>query len=258
MDVQLFIHDNLAVHAYYSKDSFVDGVLAVEEITLFFPGLPQMIDKRFFENHVSKNRAFFYVYYYGTWLSGATFSPENSRKSVTDSIEFVKRGKGVRTFDGGSFSWEFKKLSILGCSFAGNPILTSNLSGTGVSKIELYAPLSLLEKNDRAQWASEESNSFDSYNEGFLYFMRNGYKNVLRGIEESVWDSYFKGDDSRSKINLLPGTPPIMIFQGVADKAVKKEWTTQLADRFPEKISVTYIEGYGHDFISLFNHINKK
>ena len=126
-----------------------------------------------------------------------------------------------------------------------------------VSKIELYAPLALVEKNDRSEWSVEESSTFDSYNDGFLYFMRNGYKNVLRGIDGSVWDAYFKGDDTLSKIDLSSNGPSIQIFQGTTDKSVKKEWTGQLHDRFPEKVSVTYIDGFGHDFISLFNHINK-
>ena len=61
MELQLFIYKNIAIHFYYSKDSIVNGRINAENVFIYFPGLPQIIDEDFFVNKVNKNTAFFSV-----------------------------------------------------------------------------------------------------------------------------------------------------------------------------------------------------
>ncbi|HED36806.1 MAG TPA: hypothetical protein ENI76_00955, partial [Ignavibacteria bacterium] len=99
MELQLFIYKNIAIHFYYSKDSIVNGKITVENIFIYFPGLPQMIDDDFFADKVNKDTAFFSVYYSGSWLSGGSFTYDNCKKTVELAIEFVKHKRGIKTFD---------------------------------------------------------------------------------------------------------------------------------------------------------------
>jgi len=258
IDIQLFLVNDLAIHLYSSKDSVENNHLKVKNAHLYVPGLPQITDKRFFQKIVNKDNTFFYVYYYGTWLSGKTFTPENSRKSIIDALKIIKDGSAAKSFDGKNFSWEFETLSILGCSFAGNPILSSAIDNSMVNKIELYSPLVFVSKGERTKFMTDEqSKQFDLYNKDFLFFMRNGYPNALRGINEPVWDDYFLGNDDQSKIKISANYPKIKIYHGLEDKTVTPESTKYLESLFADKVKTEFVPGFGHDFTTLYNHINK-
>jgi hypothetical protein len=260
IDIQLFLINGLAIHLYSARESVEDNHLRVKNAHLYVPGLPQMTDKRFFQKIVDKDNSFFYVYYYGSWLSGGVFSPDNCRKSIIDALEIIKSGSAVKSFDGKEFSWEFESLSILGCSFAGNSVLSSELDGSAVQDVVLYSPLIFVNTDERAQYMTdEESIQFDRYNKDFLFFMRNGYPNALRGIEDPSWDDYFYGNDDLSKVSLddNDNLPKFILYHGLNDKIVSPRSTEHLAHLFPSRVKAELIPGFGHDFISLYNHINE-
>ncbi len=257
INIQLFLVNDLAIHLYSPKEAVKNDHLDIKNAILYVPGLPQITDKRFFQKIIDSENAFFYVYYYGSWLSGKKFTPENCRKSVTDALKIIGSGSAIKSFDGEKFSWNFDELSILGCSFAGNPVLSSGINDRSVKKIELYAPLIFVNKEERENFMTkEESGEFDSYNESFLYFMRHGYVNTLKGIDDHKWDEYFKGNDAESKIVIDENSPEIMIHHGLEDRTVTPKSTEYFQSIHPDKTEVEFIPEYGHDFTALYKHIN--
>lgn len=256
MRVQLFLHNDLASHLYYAEESASgESSVSIENLVLFFPGLPQFIDKRFFQDKVSKNTAYLSVYYYGTWLSGGEFMPESARKTVKDAIQFAKGGMSIATYNSKSFHWNYKKLNILGCSFAGNSIVTADVSKSDVAGIELFNPLLYLEKEDKSQLPAFDGEAFDMLNSQFLQFMRNGYCHVLRGIDSEVWDNYFFGKDPASKIAITDNLPPIKIYQGLDDTTLNPAWSKHFCDSNKAICEYVAVKGAGHDFVSIYNII---
>lgn len=256
--VQLFLQNDLAAHLYYSSEASTDdSSILVDNLVIFFPGLPQFVDKRFFQDKVLKNTAYLSVYYYGTWLSGETFTPDTARKTVKDAIEFARGGRGLATYNSKSFHWKYRKLQVLGCSFAGNSIITSGISKADVAGIELYNPLIYLENGDKSQLPAFDGEAFDNLNRQFLQFMRNGYCNVLRGIDSEVWNNYFFGKDPASKIMISGDLPQIKIYQGLDDTTLNPAWSKYFCESNKSICEYVGIEGVGHDFVSAYNIINR-
>jgi len=256
MKVQLFINNNLAIHLYYSKESIVDHLLVIDELIIFFPGLPQFIDKRFFEKKVSQNTAFMSIYYYGTWLSGGEFLPTTIYTTVSDAINFAKSGKCTTSFDGSNFEWKYNRCKVIGCSFSGNSILNGSIKKNDVSLIELYNPLIYLENTDISNIPGFDKLKFNDVNRNFLFFVRNGYANVLRGINSSAWDNYFFGSDINSRIILSDETPIIKIYQALDDVTINPNWSKHFCEQNKQKAEYIPINNSEHDFISLYNKVN--
>ncbi|MFH1656483.1 MAG: hypothetical protein ABH956_01765 [Candidatus Nealsonbacteria bacterium] len=261
MELQLFVYKNIAIHFYYSKDSIVNGKINIENIFIYFPGLPQIINEDFFVDKVNKNTAFFSVYYSGSWLSGGSFTYENCKKTVELAVEFVKRKKGIKTFDNKEISWSYKNLHVMGYSFSGNPIVSAKISKTDVKNVILFAPLLFLNKKEVFGYLQDEKviNNFYDFNLFYLEFLRRGYKIVFKGIERQSWNKYFSGEDVKSFIKMNNNYPNILIFHGKSDKKINYISSMFFQKKKYSRTKVFLVDNVGHDLEKLFdvNQIKK-
>jgi hypothetical protein len=253
MKVQLFIKNNLAIHFYYSDNSVRNGKVIIDNLYLIFPGLPQLIEKDFFKDKVSKKAAFMSVYYYGSYYSGGSFSFSDCQKSVKDAMNFAVSRKGIKTYDNKSVEWSYKSICIIGNSFGASPILTSNLNKNDVKKVILFSPLIFVYRNDLIGILSKkEAVELKKFNNNFLGFMKRGYKNIYRGIEKDEWRKYFDGDMASSRVHLRNSFPPITIFHGEEDDVVRSKNSIFFRDTFRRNVKLNLVNGVGHDFKTLF------
>ena len=261
MELQLFIYKNIALHFYYSKDSIVNGKINIENVFIYFPGLPQIVDEDFFVNKVNKNTAFFSVYYAGSWLSGGSFTYENCRKTVELAIKFIKNKKGIKTFDNKEINWNYKNLHIIGYSFSGNPIISAKISKDDVKNVILFTPLLFLNKKEVSEYMKDEKaiNNFYNFNLFYLEFLRRGYKFAFRGIEKQSWNKYFSGKDIKSFIRVNNDYPNIIIFQGKLDEKIDYTSSIFFQKKKCLKTKIVLVDNVGHDLEKLFdiNQINK-
>jgi pimeloyl-ACP methyl ester carboxylesterase len=217
-----------------------------------------MVDKRFFEGVVAKGTAYFYVHYYGTWFSGGTFSYRSCQDSITRAVDFIRRGRGMKAFDGESFTWRAQSFSIVGCSFAGNVLLTAPLDWRGLKGVVLYAPLIFISDRDVKNFSSpEQLEAFHHFNAEFIAFLRRGYRFVVRGLSSSGIDRYFLGREAKSTVKLRSGVPHIKIFHGLDDTTVPSEASRFLQKRYPGRVSVRLVPHCGHDFTKLYEAVNR-
>ncbi|GIW65576.1 MAG: hypothetical protein KatS3mg094_095 [Candidatus Parcubacteria bacterium] len=255
MELELFIYKNVALHFYYTKDSFNNGKVNVENIFIYFPGLPQIIDKDFFIDKVDKKTAFFSVYYLGSWLSGGSFTYKNCKKTVELAVEFVKKKKGIKTFDNKEIYWNYKNLHLIGYSFAGNPVISAKVSKNDVKNVLLFAPLLFLHKKEVLAYLENPKNieAFYEFNISFLEFLRRGYKFAFRGIENKCWDKYFSGKEADSFIKMDKNYPNIIIFHGKSDETINYTSSIFFQRTKCSKAKVFLMDKIGHDFKKLFD-----
>jgi hypothetical protein len=261
MELQLFIYKNIALHFYYSEDSIVNSKIHSKNIFVYFPGLPQIIDKDFFANKVNKDTAFFNVYYLGSWLSGGSFTYKNCKKTIELAVEFIKNKKGIKTFDNKQINWDYKNLYVMGYSFSGNPIVSARISKNDVKNVILFAPLFFLHKKEVIEFMKDKKaiDNFYGFNSFYLEFLRRGYKFALRGIEKQSWDKYFSGKEQKSFIKMNKNYPNVIIFHGESDEKIN--YTSSLffqKEKYPDA-KIILVGGVGHDLEKLFdiNQINK-
>jgi len=255
MQLQLFIYKNIALHFYYSENSVANGQINAENIFIYFPGLPQMIDKDFFADKVNKDTAFFSVYYSGSWLSGGSFTYKKCKKTVELAVEFVKYKKGIKTFDNKQISWDYKNLHIMGYSFSGNPVISAKISKNDIKSVILFAPLLFLHKKEVSKYLKykKDIDNFYGFSLFYLEFLKRGYKFAFRGIEKQSWNKYFSGQDQKSFIRMDNDYPNIFIFHGKSDEKIN--YTSSLffqKEKFP-KAKVSLVDNVGHDLEKLFN-----
>jgi hypothetical protein len=255
MELQLFIYKNLAIHFYYSKESFSKGLIKVKNLFLVFPGLPNFIHKDFFNDKVDRNNAFCSIYYLGTWLSGGSFTYKNCKKTVELAVEFAKNKKWVKTFDNKQIRWSYKNLHLIGYSFAGNSVVSAKISKTDVKNVILFAPLLFLNKKDVSRYLKDRKaiDNFYTFSLFYLKFLRRGYKFAFRGIEKQSWDRYFSGEDPKSFVKIDKNYPKIIIFHGKLDEKIK--YTSSLFFQ-KEKCSgakIILVDNVGHNLEKLFD-----
>jgi hypothetical protein len=221
---------------------------------LYFPGLPQMIDKKFFIDKVDDNSIFFSVNYLGSFLSGGKFTPENCKKTVELAIEFIKNRESKKTFDGKNISWSYDNLYLLGYSFAGNTILTSKILSNDVKSIFLFAPLLFLNKSNLKEYIKKDKliKNFYKFNLFYLKFLRRGYGFVLKGIEKDIWDKYFLGNDTKSIIRVKDNFPNVFIFHGKQDKEINYSSSIFFSKQRYRDTEVILIDKVGHNLEKLF------
>jgi len=254
MELQLFIYKNVALHLYYSKESFKNGRINSENVFIYFPGLPQMINKEFFVDKVNKNNIFFSVYYLGSWLSGGDFTYENCKETIKLAIEFIKRKRGKTTFSNEKIEWDFKKIYVIGYSFSGNPIISTEIAKSDVKKVILFAPLFFLHKKDVSKYLKDKKAVANFYDFSLFYlnFLRRGYKFAFRGIEKKSWSRYFSGKESSSFIKIDKNYPDIIIFHGKLDEKIKYESSLFFQKKKNNQAKIILIDNVGHDFKKLF------
>jgi len=261
MELQLFIYKNIALHFYYSKDSLIRNKIKVKNVFVYFPGLPEIIDKDFFINKVNKDTAFFSVYYLGSWLSGGDFTYTNCKKTVELAIEFAKNKRGIKTFDNKEINWDYGNLHLIGYSFAGNPIISSKISKTDVKNIILFAPLLFLNKDEVAEYLKNEKaiNNFYGFSLFYLEFLRRGYKFAFRGIKKQSWDKYFSGKNIKSFIKVNNNHPNVIIFHGKSDEKIHYASSMFFQKEKCPKAKIFLIDNIKHDLKKLFdiNQIDK-
>lgn len=253
MKLQLFLHDDIALHFYYSKDSVIDGRVVVDNVVAVFPGLPQIIDDDFFADKVNKSTAYFSVYYPGSWLSGGSFTYGNCKKAITTAVEFIKGGRGVKTFDNEEIDWKYTNLHLMGYSFSGNPLVLSNVSKNDVKSVVLFAPLMFLYRDDVSGFMdNDDMDKFYGFNEFYLNFLKRGYRFALRGIDDSSWDSYFSGKNSQSMVSLGSDFPDVVIYHGRNDEKVSHESSLLFKQEKCKTATVMVVDNVGHDLGALF------
>jgi len=253
MELQLFLHNNLAIHFFYSKESLGNNLVTVKNLCVVFSGLPNLIDKKYFESRVNRDTAYLSVYYYGTWLSGGKFTFNNCKKTIKDALQFTKNKTGIRTFDGKKLGWNFKNLNIIGYSFAANPVLTAKVNRKDVKAVFLYSPLIYVNKSDISKILDKDgADKFIALSRFFLKFLQRGYKYALRGISDPSWDKYFSGNELSSQINLFSQYPPIYIYHGLKDSQVNPAFSKYFYSINKNITKLFLIKDRGHDK-ELFN-----
>lgn len=246
MDIQLFIEKGLASYFYYSKRSLEGKYVKVEKLCIFFPGLPNTIDKEFFIKKINDNVAFLSINFLGSWLSSGIFTPENCKRTISLAIDFAIGRSAKTCFNGSQIKWQFKDLYIAGYSFAANSILTSNISNKNVKSVLLYSPLIFLNKEDvKKAVDAEKKKEFYIQNKNFLQFLRNGYAEVLRGISSNIWEKYYLGDDPSSKVQLNTDFPFTYIFHGKSDNILSPGFSEYFCKNNSEKSKLFLFES-GH------------
>lgn len=261
MELQLFIYKKIALHFYYSEDSIMNGKINSKNIFIYFPGLPQIIDKDFFVNKVNKDTAFFSVYYLGSWLSGGNFTYENCKKTIELAIEFIKNKEGLKTFDNKLINWDYDNLYVIGYSFSANPIISAKISKSDVKSVILFAPLLFLHKKEVLEYLKNKKaiDNFYGFSLFFLEFLRRGYKFAFRGIENKSWDKYFSGKEPKSFIKMNKNYPDVIIFHGKSDEKINYKSSLFFQKEKCFKAKVILKDGVGHELEKLFDikQINK-
>lgn len=246
MDLQLFIEKGLASHFYFSKSSLYGNLVKVKKLCIFFPGLPNVIDKDFFVNRVNKDVAFLSINFIGSWLSSGTFSPENCRRTVNLAIDFANRCSAKSCFDQSQIKWQFDDLYVACYSFGANSILTSNVSNKIIKAVLLYSPLIFLNKVEIEKAVStEEEKNFYLQNKNFLQFLKCGYSEVLRGIQDVAWEKYYLGNEPSSIVQLKADFPFSYVFHGKSDNLLSPKFSEYFCKSNPEKSRLFLFEG-GH------------
>ncbi len=255
MELQLFFYKDIALHFYYSKNSLKNERLDIKEIFIYFPGLPQMVSKDFFANKVSKDVAFLSVYYLGSWLSGDNFTYENCKKTVELAIEFIKRKKGIKTFDNKPICWDYENLHVLGYSFAGNPIISAKISKNDVKNVVLFAPLLFLHKKDVSKYLKKKKDidAFYKFSLFYLEFLKRGYKFAFRGIERKAWDKHFSGLNQKSFVEVNSNYPDIFIFHGKRDEKIKHTSSLSFQKEKDPEAKIILINNADHSLKKLFD-----
>jgi len=261
MELQLFIYKNVALHLYYAKDSLSNDKINVENIFIYFSGLPQIIDKDFFTDKVNKITAFFSVYYLGSWLSGGSFTYENCKKTVELAVEFVKNKRGIKTFDNKQINWNYKSLHLMGYSFSGNPVISAKISKDDVKNVILFAPLLFLHKKEVSEYINNKKaiNNFYGFSLFYLEFLRRGYKFAFRGIEKQSWNKYFSGRDPKSFIKMDKNFPNVIIFHGKLDEKISHTSSLFFQKEKCPQTRIMLVNNVGHNLEKLFDikQINK-
>ncbi len=241
----LFSKNGVSMEMFVAPQDVTNGKIKIKTLCVLFPGMPNAISKEFFAKKIEPGVAFLYVHYLGSWLSSGDSSPENCRKSVKIALEFAQSKEGKELFGGKNVDWAFKKLIIIGYSFAGNIILTSNLSKKDAHRILLYSPLIFIhQRNLGGVMSDPENKHFKIKNKHELAFMRRAYSNIWRGINNKKWDEFFMGKDSKSLIESRKNLPEITVFHGVNDSEIDPKYSEYFANRFGAYFHIK--QGFGH------------
>ncbi len=109
------------------------------EAIVFAPGLPQYITKYhpLIRKLAGMNYNVFVPQYYGSFKSKGTFTLANSIKTISDTIDFVRKGQAGNLYDNSLISWK-PAITLIGFSYGGLPSL---MNANKVKKIVLISPL---------------------------------------------------------------------------------------------------------------------
>lgn len=245
MKTQILIEGNLKVHIYYPDSAVADGVLNVQEIVLFLPGLPQSLDKNFSKKVIEDGKALVWLHYYGSWFSGGFFSPDNCRKSFVDCLSLLHKKIATNAYDGGQFNFNFKEISLIGNSFGAQIALTSPVDYSLISSISLFSPFLFVHEDDCVNFNKLSQTIVDVD----LPFWRRGMNNVYRGIDSPEWDNYFNGKDAESR--LKKEYPKIFLVTGTEDDFVTPEYIDNFSANY--LVDVKKVDGVGHNFLELYD-----
>lgn len=246
MKFQLFLEKSLAIHLYYSHDSVKFGRLNVKKLYVIFPGLPQSSDKEYFKDKISKDVAFMYVYYYGSWYSNGKFTFRNCQKTIVDVLAFVKKGRSYTTFSENIFYWKYDSLILVASSFGAAPLLTTQLTRKDADKILLLFPFIFLDGRDlkkilpRSLMINFYKKMLDS-----LAFLKRGYRNLYRGITNPSWSKLFSGSVPTPKIQVNNEYPPVCIYHDKSDPVVPYRISIALNKTYPNVINLKPVKGIG-------------
>lgn len=255
MKEQIFRYQNLALRFFYHEASIHNRSVSASHLIIYFPGLPQHLDKHFFEDKVKKDVAFFAVDYLGSHLSGGSFSFQNCLKSIRLALQFVKQGRGAALFDQRPMRWKYRHLHMMGYSFAGNALLRSPFDARDVESVILFAPLIYLYKQDLRHMMSSATQRLEFYraNSQMLEFLRRGYKNEFRGIKRAGWSAYFGGMDVGSRVIAPSHVRRILIVHGDRDAVVDLRHSKYFAKTNSKNTTLIVRKGVSHNLRHLYS-----
>ncbi len=251
--LQQFRFKKLSLQIFYDSSDESDNLIDLKKLIIIYPGLPQFLDKEFFEKKIKKGQAYLKVDYYGSWMSGGNFTPDNCVKTINDTMLFLKKASHRVTYDSSIFKIKAKSKILVGYSFAAQHILRSNVSKKFIDKIYLFAPLVFLNKNQVKKVFSHklQEDSFYNFSLSYLNFMRAGYDEILRGIKAKSWDVYFSGNDKKSLIRTNKSLPQIYIYMAENDDRIPLPSRVLFKNLFPSS-KINVIKDAGHNLDGLF------
>ncbi|MEA2007301.1 MAG: hypothetical protein U9O20_04045 [Patescibacteria group bacterium] len=143
--------------------------------------------RRFHEATVNFGIPVFIPDYYGHSRSNGKFSPKNCAKTITDMIDFLK--KGAEFYDlskNGSTRYNFKDVLVIGYSFgAWVPWYINHFfPNKKMDRFGLISPFIDFKNQATREFPKEQSI------QSFLREGRKIYKNIYRGMEDPIWDTF--------------------------------------------------------------------
>jgi len=194
-------------------------------VLVYLSGFPTLPKESIFTKACQKNGITVIMpHYYGSWLSGGKFIPQNLIKTVKDTILFASKGKSTEQYNLEEKKWKVSSIILGGGSF-GALIALKAAQDLNIKKIILSAPL--IDVSNQGKMRNEE-NLLHS-----LDFSRRVFKNVYRGVESKSWDNFFSGNlEFRLMFDKLK-QKNILIIHGDSDTTINIEHSKKFVKLYP-------------------------
>ena len=155
-----FIYKGILVGYYPAIEDTEKNIIVCQ-------GMPEYISSKhaFISDLLSLGYNVFVPRYYGSWESDGDFSPDTSRDTIAQIIDFVRQGKGVSRYDGSLISWKINSVILLGFSYGATFATELVAKVDFVLLVAPYFPIG----NTLMKSIDQE-----------VDFVRKGFKNVYR------------------------------------------------------------------------------
>ena len=181
--------------------------------------------------------------YIGSWESDGKFSLTNCIKTVLEAERLFLQGKAKECWGNKKIEWSIEKVYILSSSF-GSTIVLSALPKLKSERIICLAPLTDLKKHNSDKNLKEEDLTHLG---GFL---KRGFANAFRGLDEKDWKEFIKGDSEANPMNYIKEirNKKILLLHGDADDVVNISRTEDYYNKIKKdnEVEMKRFPGIGH------------
>ena len=237
----------MIVYRLKSKNIVYDLYLPKKDngkLILYVPGLPgHPRRKTLGEIFAASGFTFFEMRFPGSWESDGKFTMDNCVKSLEEAYAFIQEGAGVELRRNMKKEWVHDKIIILGSSFGGGVILSSNIKDP--LTFALLAPVTKL------QHVKDSLFILPSGVDDIFYLLSEGYANVYRGLTEKDWSNFLDGKtliNPEKNIDNLKNKK-LLFVQGTDDEVIQSTHTAEYVKELQDAevdVKLISVQGAGH------------
>jgi dipeptidyl aminopeptidase/acylaminoacyl peptidase len=236
---------DITASMWYSDDLQSDSEYRFMIVCPGLPGHPYSRSPAKLERLIERGFVLFYPDYIGTWGSYGKMSWENCVDTVSQSIEFIKQGKGESAYDRSIISWRVKDIILVGGSFGGSVVLVAGAKSEDIgSIISVAAPTNW---RDHSRIPEEPGEPIDElYNS-----IQRGWENLWRIPSKKEWDRLARGDVDLNPIDYIEelSDKNTLLIHGEVDNIVAARRSVELDQKLEGgkgKHELLILQGEGH------------